>query len=160
MTIAKRPADWQAAMRGVFDELYRRVVRSGGFVAFEVGEVRGGKLRLEDLLFEGRFTRTVGRLDAFLLRIVREASSAVLPGATRGILCEEFRTAILREAKRTGEAESDVRTRIDRDPVELAKIVSAAVDALALSRPPDREELLRRIEALESARQGTPEPSK
>ena len=49
ITIAKRPADWQAAMRGVFDELYR-VVRSGGFVAFEVGEVRGGKLRLEDLV--------------------------------------------------------------------------------------------------------------
>jgi len=49
ITIAKRPADWQAAMRHVFDELYR-VVRPGGFVAFEVGEVRGGKLRLEDLV--------------------------------------------------------------------------------------------------------------
>jgi hypothetical protein len=49
ITIAKRPGDWQAAMRGVFDELYR-VVRRGGFVAFEVGEVRGGKLRLEDLV--------------------------------------------------------------------------------------------------------------
>jgi hypothetical protein len=49
ITIAKQPADWQAAMRGVFDELHR-VVRSGGFVAFEVGEVRGGKLRLEDLV--------------------------------------------------------------------------------------------------------------
>ena len=49
ITIAKRPADWQAAMRGVFDELYR-VVRAGGFVAFEVGEVRGGKLRLEDFV--------------------------------------------------------------------------------------------------------------
>jgi hypothetical protein len=49
ITIAKRPADWQAAMHGVFDELYR-VVRRAGFVAFEVGEVRGGKLRLEDLV--------------------------------------------------------------------------------------------------------------
>lgn len=49
ITIAKRPGDWQAAMRSVFDELHR-VVRPGGFVAFEVGEVRGGKLRLEDLV--------------------------------------------------------------------------------------------------------------
>ena len=49
ITIAKRPGDWQAAMRGVFNELYR-VVRPGGSVAFEVGEVRGGKLRLEDLV--------------------------------------------------------------------------------------------------------------
>lgn len=49
ITIAKRPADWQAAMGAVFEELYR-VVRPGGFVAFEVGEVRGGKLRLEELV--------------------------------------------------------------------------------------------------------------
>ncbi len=49
ITIAKQPRDWQAAMRGVFDELHR-VVRPGGFVAFEVGEVRGGRLRLEDLV--------------------------------------------------------------------------------------------------------------
>jgi hypothetical protein len=49
ITIAKRPADWQAAMRGVFDEL-SRVVRSGGFVAFEVGEIRRGRLRLEELV--------------------------------------------------------------------------------------------------------------
>jgi len=49
ITIAKQPGDWQEAMRGVFDELYR-VVRPGGFVAFEVGEVRGGRLKLEDLV--------------------------------------------------------------------------------------------------------------
>lgn len=49
ITIARRPADWSTAMRDVFIELFR-VVRIGGFVAFEVGEVRGGKLRLEDLV--------------------------------------------------------------------------------------------------------------
>lgn len=49
ITIAKQPKDWQDAMRNVFEELFR-VLRPEGFVAFEVGEVRGGKLRLEDLV--------------------------------------------------------------------------------------------------------------
>jgi hypothetical protein len=49
ITIAKRPGEWCDAMREVFVELFR-VVRPGGFVAFEVGEVRGGTLRLEDLV--------------------------------------------------------------------------------------------------------------
>ena len=35
------------AMAEVFAELYR-VVRPGGYVAFEVGEVRRGKIRLEE----------------------------------------------------------------------------------------------------------------
>lgn len=39
-------ADWEAFVRRAFME-FARVVRSGGFVAFEVGEVRGGKVRLE-----------------------------------------------------------------------------------------------------------------
>jgi hypothetical protein len=34
-------------MTGVFLEL-RRVLRPGGHVAFEVGEVRGGKIKLEE----------------------------------------------------------------------------------------------------------------
>src|SRR5262249_32740783 len=49
ITIAKRPADWQNAMHAVFVELFR-VLRPGRFVAFEVGEVRGGKLKLEELV--------------------------------------------------------------------------------------------------------------
>jgi hypothetical protein len=39
-------ADWEAFVRRVFVE-FARVVRPGGFVAFEVGEVRGGKVLLE-----------------------------------------------------------------------------------------------------------------
>jgi len=49
ITIARKASDWQEAMRGVFVEL-RRVLRPGRFIAFEVGEVRGGTVRLEDLV--------------------------------------------------------------------------------------------------------------
>jgi hypothetical protein len=49
ITIAKQPKEWHDAMRKVFIELFR-VLSPGRFVAFEVGEVRGGKLRLEDLV--------------------------------------------------------------------------------------------------------------
>jgi hypothetical protein len=45
----KKPADWQTKMEGVFREL-RRILVPGGHVAFEVGEVRGGKLLLETLV--------------------------------------------------------------------------------------------------------------
>ena len=104
---------------------------------------------LHSILFEVHFARTVGRLESLLLRIVRESSSAVVPGATRGILCEEFGTAIIREAKRTGETMNEVRERIDRNPIELARVAAAAVDALALTHPLEREEVLRKIEALD-----------
>lgn len=40
---------WQEAMSSVFVEL-ARVLRDGGIVAFEVGEVRNGKILLEDLV--------------------------------------------------------------------------------------------------------------
>ncbi len=39
---------WQAAMTEVFAELHR-IVRPGGYVAFEVGEVRGGSVKLEEV---------------------------------------------------------------------------------------------------------------
>jgi hypothetical protein len=39
-------AEWEAFVRRVFVEL-ARVTRTGGWVAFEVGEVRGGKILLE-----------------------------------------------------------------------------------------------------------------
>ena len=47
LTILKKVDDWRAAMTAVFVEL-NRVLTPGGFVAFEVGEVRGGRVRLEE----------------------------------------------------------------------------------------------------------------
>ena len=45
----KKPAEWQERMQQVFTEL-KRILMSGGHVAFEVGEVRNGKLLLETLV--------------------------------------------------------------------------------------------------------------
>ncbi|RME56380.1 MAG: site-specific DNA-methyltransferase [Deltaproteobacteria bacterium] len=45
----KEPEAWQAAMASTFREL-RRVLVEGGIVAFEVGEVRNGKILLETLV--------------------------------------------------------------------------------------------------------------
>jgi hypothetical protein len=47
ITIARRLDDWGRAMAMVFREL-RRVLRPGGRVAFEVGEVRRGTVKLEE----------------------------------------------------------------------------------------------------------------
>ncbi len=47
ITMARSVEAWRDAMREVFVELWR-VVRPGGYVAFEVGEVRRGKVRLEE----------------------------------------------------------------------------------------------------------------
>lgn len=47
LTVPKKLEDWQRAMTAVFYEL-ARVLRKGGHVAFEVGEVRAGTIRLEE----------------------------------------------------------------------------------------------------------------
>jgi hypothetical protein len=47
LTILRRLDHWQAAMTRVFRELHR-VLKPGGAVAFEVGEVRKGTIRLEE----------------------------------------------------------------------------------------------------------------
>jgi hypothetical protein len=47
MTIAHDIGAWQESMTEVFRELVR-VLRPGGHVAFEVGEVRAGSVRLEE----------------------------------------------------------------------------------------------------------------
>lgn len=45
----RKPEQWQEKMTGVFQEL-RRILKPGGHVAFEVGEVRQGSVKLEELV--------------------------------------------------------------------------------------------------------------
>jgi hypothetical protein len=47
VTTPRKLEHWQQAMTEVFQELWR-VLKPGGHVAFEVGEVRGGKVKLEE----------------------------------------------------------------------------------------------------------------
>ena len=47
LTTPRKLEDWQAAMTDVFHELHR-VLKRGGHVAFEVGEVHAGMTRLEE----------------------------------------------------------------------------------------------------------------
>lgn len=47
LVIHRRLPEWQVQMANVFRELFR-VVRPGGHVAFEVGEINAGRVRLEE----------------------------------------------------------------------------------------------------------------
>ena len=47
ITMARSVVAWSEVMGAVFDELYR-ITRPGGYVAFEVGEVRKRSIRLEE----------------------------------------------------------------------------------------------------------------
>ena len=47
LTVPKRLDAWQTAMTQIFHELHR-ILKPGGHVAFEVGEVHAGKTRLEE----------------------------------------------------------------------------------------------------------------
>jgi DNA methylase len=49
ITMARDVERWAAEISGVFAELYR-VTRRGGWVAFEVGEVRRGAVKLEEIV--------------------------------------------------------------------------------------------------------------
>jgi hypothetical protein len=49
MTLSRSVEEWTLAMQAVFAELYR-ITRPGGWVAFEVGEVRRGSVRLEEVI--------------------------------------------------------------------------------------------------------------
>jgi DNA modification methylase len=48
-TMSKAVEDWSAEMAAVFTELFR-VTRPGGWLAFEVGEVRRGTVKLEEVV--------------------------------------------------------------------------------------------------------------
>lgn len=47
----RKPEDWVGAMRRVFKELYR-ILKPNGYIAFEVGEIRGGKTLMEELVLK------------------------------------------------------------------------------------------------------------
>lgn len=49
ITMSKTVKDWSEKMQTVFNELYR-VTQTKGIVAFEVGEVRNGKIKLEEVV--------------------------------------------------------------------------------------------------------------
>ena len=49
LTVTASLEQWRAAMLTVLRELFR-IVRPGGWVAFEVGEVRGGSLNLDEVI--------------------------------------------------------------------------------------------------------------
>lgn len=47
ITMSKKIEDWRSVMGEVLEELFR-ITKPGGYVAFEVGEVRKGKIRLDE----------------------------------------------------------------------------------------------------------------
>ena len=47
ITISRKLEDWEKIMEEVFDELYR-ITKKDGYVAFEVGEVRKGMVKLDE----------------------------------------------------------------------------------------------------------------
>ncbi len=49
ITMSKTVKDWSEKMQSVFNELYR-ITQKNGVVAFEVGEVRNGKIKLEEVV--------------------------------------------------------------------------------------------------------------
>src|SRR5205823_407661 len=56
--IFRKPEAWATAMERVFREL-RRVLKPGGYIAFEVGEIRGGKLKMEELVIPAAKAATI-----------------------------------------------------------------------------------------------------
>ena len=47
ITMSKTVEQWSEVMQAVFDELFR-ITKPGGYVAFEVGEVKNGKIKLDE----------------------------------------------------------------------------------------------------------------
>ena len=47
ITMSKTLEQWQTVMQAVFNELFR-ITKQGGYVAFEVGEVKNGKVNLDE----------------------------------------------------------------------------------------------------------------
>jgi len=51
IVMAKTVEHWRYFIRGVFSQLFR-ITKRGGFVAFEVGEVRNGAINLEEIVVD------------------------------------------------------------------------------------------------------------
>jgi len=49
MTVTRSLSEWKRVMQQTFQELFR-ITRNGGHVAFEVGEVKRGTLRLDEVV--------------------------------------------------------------------------------------------------------------
>ena len=49
ITMSKSVEKWSNVMQNVFNELYR-ITKVGGFVAFEVGEIKNGKIKLDEYI--------------------------------------------------------------------------------------------------------------
>ncbi len=47
ITMSKTITEWTTVMQSVFDELFR-ITKQGGYIAFEVGEIKNGKIKLEE----------------------------------------------------------------------------------------------------------------
>ena len=47
ITVSKKLDEWKDTMSKIFDELYR-ITKEGGWIAFEVGEIRKGKIKLDE----------------------------------------------------------------------------------------------------------------
>jgi DNA modification methylase len=59
ITMSKTAVEWQFQMSNVFNEL-NRVLKQNGVIAFEVGEIRNGKIKLEELVIPA--AKTAGLL--------------------------------------------------------------------------------------------------
>ncbi len=65
ISMHRKEASWQSMVRGVLTE-QARILRPGGHVAFEVGEVRGGRVRLEEQVWSAAEGLPFDRLGVLL----------------------------------------------------------------------------------------------
>ena len=49
ISLCKTISEWEKTMENVFHELYR-ITKNGGYVAFEVGEIKSGKIKLDEVV--------------------------------------------------------------------------------------------------------------
>jgi hypothetical protein len=98
ITMAHEVEEWASAMKPVFTELHR-VTRRGGWIAFEVGEVRRGAIRLEEIVapvgIEAGFS-----CEAILINAQRFTKTANIWGVSNNKLgTNSNRIVLFRKAK-------------------------------------------------------------